>query len=335
MPLKNLVNRVVSELEEAAEEIIDRLQGDEEPSGEKPEPVHRKVLSIVFNPRVPSAKERRLNAVLGWNDPVALETDYITDLREVSYGYANYDVVERLEVDAFPVKIDGFAYTADSFVSAWKAGRGFHEPDAVDYHRILRDFDIINRVNAGQIDEVWLWGFPYAGYYESIMAGPGAFWCNAPPLKKTDSARRRFVIMGYNYQRGVGEMLENMGHRAESILRQVWRGKKGDDNLWERFARYDQTHPGRAEVGIMHFAPNSVRDYDWGNRTVVQSSCDDWLSFPHLTGRQQPVDCRDWGEGDTRLHHLWWYRRLPHVTGRTRGVLNNWWAYIIDPNRVR
>ena len=68
---------------------------------------------------------------------------------------------------------------------------------------------------------MWLWGFPYAGYYESIMAGPGAFWCNAPALKETGQAQRRFIIMGYNYQRGVGEMLENLGHRAESLY-PVW-----------------------------------------------------------------------------------------------------------------
>ena len=36
-------------------------------------------------------------------------------------------------------------------------------------------------------------------------------------------------------------------------------------NLWKVFSRYDQIAPGQAEVGMMHWAPNSVRDYDWGN----------------------------------------------------------------------
>ena len=245
-------------------------------------------------------------------------------------------MVEHIDVDGMPTKADGFTYEPDEFLQLLEARKsGFHQPDGVDYHKILRDFDIIAQVNSGRIDEVWLWGFPYAGYYESIMGGPGAFWCNAPPLKKTDHARRRFIMMGYNYQRGVGEMLENLGHRAESIMRQVFRDRRGDANLWERFARYDQTHPGRAEVGIMHFAPNSVRDYDWGNKTPRAQRCDDWLNFPDLTGDQRTVDCRDWGDGDTRLHHLWWYRRLPHVSGSSGGISYNWWKYIIDANEVR
>jgi hypothetical protein len=37
-------------------------------------------------------------------------------------------------------------------------------------------------VARGEIDEIWLFGGPYFGFYESRMAGPGAFWCNAPPL---------------------------------------------------------------------------------------------------------------------------------------------------------
>ena len=35
------------------------------------------------------------------------------------------------------------------------------------------------------------------------------------PSKIQMHRTRRFVIMGFSYERGVGEMLENMGHRAE------------------------------------------------------------------------------------------------------------------------
>jgi hypothetical protein len=217
----------------------------------------------------------------------------------------------------------------------WKAKKGFHQPDAVDYLRLVREFNMIERVNSGEIDEVWLFGFPYAGYYESHMGGPGAFWCNSPALKGTEHADRRFIIMGYNYERGVGEMLENLGHRAESIMRHVYRNYKGrHENLWEKFAQYDQTHPGKAEVGIMHFAPNSTRDYEWGNKTQVLSRCDNWLKFPDLSAPPRMVDCSDWGHGEIRKHHKWWFERLPHITGSANGIGYNWWEYIIDPNTV-
>ncbi|HUM69867.1 MAG TPA: hypothetical protein PLK31_13600, partial [Chloroflexota bacterium] len=204
------------------------------------------------------------------------------------------------------------------------------QPDAVDYGRILSEFHIIDRINNDQIDEVWLFGFPYAGYYESIMVGPGAYWCNAPPLENR-SANRRFVIMGFNYERGVGEMLENLGHRTESIMQHVYRGLRGQANLWERFTRHHKTHPGQAECGNVHFAPNSERDYDWGNLRSVPSRCDAWLHFPDLSSAPRLVNCREWGNGDIRQHHLWWMRHLPHVAGVTDGVSHNWWEYIIRP----
>jgi hypothetical protein len=177
-------------------------------------------------------------------------------------------------------------------------------------------------------------GFPYCGYYESTMGGPDAFWCNAPALGRTDQAGRRFVIMGFNYERGVGEMLEDLGHRAESIMKRVYNGRDGEANLWERFIRHDRTHPGRSECGNVHFAPNSDRDYDWGNRRQVLSYCDTWLKFPDLRGDPTLVDCRNWGNGDIRAHHRWWMERFPYRQGTLDEISMNWWDYIVDPNLV-
>jgi hypothetical protein len=140
--------------------------------------------------------------------------------------------------------------------------------------------------------------------------------------------------MGFNYERGVGEMLENLGHRAESILSRVFQRTIDEENLWERFNRYDLSYPGHAEVGTVHFSPNSERDYDWGNRRYVLSNCDDWYNFPNFEGEVRRVNCQEWGGGNTRLHHLWWFRHFPHLDGSSRGILHNWWEYVLDPNQV-
>ncbi len=129
-------------------------------------------------------------------------------------------------------------------------------------------------------------------------------------------------------------MLEDLGHRVESIMAHVYRAHAGERNVWERFTRYELTSPGRASCGNVHFAPNSVQDYDWGNLRPVLSDCDDWLSYPDLTGERRRVTCRDWGNGDMRLHHLWWFERIPHADGETDDVSNNWWRYIANPNAV-
>ncbi|MDW8328245.1 MAG: hypothetical protein RMK99_16915 [Anaerolineales bacterium] len=298
-----------------------------------PQPLHSKVLLLIYNPRFPLEGNCKLSEVMRWNDPDVLAQQYIADVRECSYGLANFEIVERIEVDGFPVKADGFAYTPEDYLRCWRARAGFHQPDAVDYHRLLDEFAIVPRINSGAVDEVWLFGFPYAGYYESIMVGPGAVWCNAPPLARSD-AKRRFIIMGFNYERGVGEMLESLGHRAESVLGYVYRHTHGEANLWERFTRYDKTHPGRAECGNVHFAPNSERDYDWGNPRFVVSRCHAWLNFPDLDATARRVNCAEWGGGDIRLHHLWWLRHFPHVDGASDGVDWNWWRYVIAPDQI-
>jgi hypothetical protein len=293
-----------------------------------------RVLSIIHNPIVDPGRGTKLSQVLGWHDPDTLAEQYTRDVRQASHGCVDYRVAERIEVDEFPIKADGFRYDAAAYLRCWRERRGFHQPDLVDYLALIRQFGVIERIEAGHVDEVWLFAFPYAGYYESTMCGRGAFWCNSPPVAGTEHCARRFAIMGFNVERDVGCMLENLGHRAESMMSKVYEGRRGETNLWEHFARYDRIAPGRASVGNLHFAPNSQRDYDWGNPRRVSSDCDDWLNFPNLTGARREVNCRDWGNGDMRRHHLWWFERVPHAEGETNGVRHNWWPYVVDPNLV-
>jgi broad specificity phosphatase PhoE len=299
-----------------------------------PEPLHRKVLMISHNPVLKTEGGKTLRDYFNWYDPDDLADACVDDMRWSTYGYADYEIVERIVVDGYPVKRDGFRYTEASYLNAWRT-RQFHPADGVDYLKLVEEFDMIPRIDRGEIDEIWLFGHPYGGYYESIMGGPGAFFCNAPALAGTEHAKRRFVIMGFNFERGVGEMLEDFGHRAESILHHLYENEP-KDNLWTRFYKCGKDYPGEVtECGNVHFSPNSVRDYDWGNRTVVMSRCDNWYNYPDLRGEPRPVDCSEWGDGQIRLHHLWWFRHFPHITGTAaNGFAHNWWQYIIDPNTV-
>ncbi len=297
-----------------------------------PTPITRRVFVIVHNPRLPSEGDRPLTAVFGWRSPAELTRRFIEDVAEVSHGLARFEVVAQQEVDAFLVKQDGFQYTPQSYLDAMRRRTAFHQPDAVDYDRFLDEFDLVGRVNRDEIDEVWSIGYPYAGFFESRMVGPGAVFCNAPPLERRD-ARRRFVVMGFNYERGVGEMLESLGHRAESLLAHAYRRTTGEANLWERFTRYDKTHPGRSECGNVHFAPNSERDYDWGNPRLVVSGCHAWRNFPDLAATRRKVYCNEWGGGDIRQHHRWWFEHFPHVEGSADGVSFNWWEYVMHVDR--
>ena len=304
-------------------------------SNESPEPIILKTLAIVYDPIVDKASGKKLSESMHWNNVADLMNGYISDIHQVSGGLVQHQITERIDVDAFPAKVDGYVYDAQTFLNVLRGTSKPYMPQEADYYAIIKRFDILQRVANHEVDEVWVFNFPHAGFYESIMGGPGAFWCNAPPLLHTEASQRRFVIMGFSYERGVGEMLENMGHRVESIMEKTFEKIKGKDNFWHRFTRYEKTHPGRAALGNVHFAPNSDRDYDWGNQSMVISECDDWsYNFPDFKGVSRKVTASDWGNGDTREHHKWWLSHLPKIKGQKNGIHHNWWQYIMNPNNV-
>lgn len=298
-------------------------------------PINLRVSMIVHDPIIAAAGRAPLHQVMNWNDPDLLVAQYCHDLIACSGGIANYTVVESVVVDGYPIKADGFRYNAASYLACWRQQRAFHQPDAVDYGALLAAFDIVGKIERNEIDEVWLFGFPYSGYYESHMVGAGAFWCNSPPATYGADCKRRFVVMGFNYERGVECMLENFGHRVESIMHYVYHAHGGERNHWQRFTRYDRANPGRAECGNVHFAPSSDADYDWGNRRLVLSHADSWYAYPDLSAPPRPMSCDEWGDGDMRAHHIWWLNHLPRAQGSLDGVSNNWWQYVLDPNWVQ
>ena len=302
---------------------------------EAPEVTVLKTLVIVYDPVVDPARGTTLSKFMPWNRVEDLAKGFMTDILQLSGGLARYQIIQRIDVDGFPAKVNGYQYDAQTYLNVLRGVTPPYMPQEANYYAIIERFNILPAIARNDIDEVWIFNFPHAGFYESIMAGPGAFWCNAPPLRNTEAARRRFVIMGFSYERGVGEMLENMGHRAESIMEKTFERVIGE-NLWKRFIRYQNTAPGKAAVGNIHFAPNSQKDYDWNNLMPVVSECDDWLNnFPNFKGVTRTVTSAEWGSGDIREHHRWWFRHIPKVAGRKNGIHNNWWQYIMNPNHVR
>jgi hypothetical protein len=296
--------------------------------------VSPRVLVIVIDPIIDPVTGEKLTQHMKWSRPEDLISGFIADVLETSGGLAHYQIVQRINVNEFPVKTDGFHYTPQAYLSVLKGSTPAHQPDTLNYQDFLDRYKILQLVSANQIDEVWAFGFPYAGFYESTMGGFGAFFCNSDPLKNTSSCHRRFVLMGFSNERGVGEMLHSFGHRVESIMQQVYLRATGSANLWQRFTRYDKTSPGQAEIGTIHFPPNGQKDYDYTNTHIVPSHCDDWYNFPNFKGTVKQVNNTEWGGGDIRVFTKWWLKHLPKVGGRTNGIANNWWQYILDPNRV-
>ncbi len=312
--------------------------------------VTARVLLVIYDPVMDPTSGVKLSEFMHWQRPDDLVNAYIQDIQETSGGMARYQVVQRVELNEFPAKTDGYRYDPQAYLDVLKNVQPPHKPEGADYQAILTGLNVLPRIAKREIDEVWLFAFPQAGFYESSMGGAGAFWCNSQPMTWSSGCSRRFIVMGFSYERGVGEMLESFGHRAESLISKVfncqdfvaWAYKQGRApatvgstlNLFQQFISFDQIAPGKAGLGTIHYAPNSDRDYDWNNPRHVPSNCYDWYNFPNFKNDVRQVNADEWGNGDIRAHHKWWLKHLPKMAGRKGGVANNWWQYMMDPNLV-
>jgi hypothetical protein len=321
-------------------------------TNEPPQICSPKVLLVIYNPTMEPTTGKKLVEYMNWSRPDDLVGAFIGDILQASNGLVRYQIAKRIELDEFPPLADGFSYTPEVYIEVMRHGAAPHNPTGIDYNTLLNRLNIVQGIADRTYDEVWVMGYPYAGLYESTMGGAGAFWCNGPVLANTATCPRRFVIMGFSYERQVGEMLHSYDHRCESILAKVFNSQDflawayrpgrtpatiGADqklNYFQRFVLFDQIAPGRAAVGLVHFPPNGVKDYDVGNPNPVNSECYDWLKFPTFHGDVRMISFTEWGGGDERHYQLWWLKHLPKVAGRQNGIHNNWWQYLANPNNV-
>lgn len=300
-----------------------------------------KLLVVNYDPVLTNHGGARLSRHLKWNNPRPMTTNLIRYIRESSGGFADYKLMEWIDVDAFPLKRDGFRYNEQTFLEMRKDKKKAHQPDSVSYAAIFKELNLVERVKRENIGEVWVWGAPYFGTDEYAMKIPGDrvfYGTDNPwfyrPYDIPDCGRTVWV-MGFNYEVGEDNALHSYGHRCEGILaltvgRGIWNDKAGETNAWSRFTRQAEKFPNDAQVGNVHGGPNAKGGYDYGQTNMVMSGADDWFNYPRLTGAKQPVNCDTWG----KPHHLnfqrWWLNHLPKNAGVTGGFYNNWWRYVVD-----
>ncbi len=310
-------------------------------AGPKPSPDQgtvRNVFLLVFDPVVPGTKGGlTLHQYFNWNDPYALADDYRSWVASTTANAYQYQIVSSQEVDAIPVKADGYQYDVWTYIDCINGVPGAcHHPDPVDYGAIIDDHDLCEALNSGQVDEVWMFGGPYFGFWESTLAGPDAYWYNSPPVAGTSCAAL-LPIMGYNYERDLDSVVHNLGHRFESTMVRVYGSWQANlDHNWNRFALVDDAFTFSG-CGSTHFPPNGESDYDYGSTTTVDTFCGDFVNYPDLSPPAtvlQPIDCTAWG-CDELGYLSWWFSRVPRFAGvGPDGKYNDWWRYIIDPNAV-
>ena len=289
-----------------------------------------RVLIVIFNPIIEAQGNQRLVELMGWSDPDSLSQEYAQALHESSAGYVEYQVVGRIEIDGYPAKDNGHVFTDEEYLECLTPSHGLNCARIMDYLGFLESYGICSFANERKVTELWLWGGPWFGYWEAVQAGRDPISTNGPPILGT-TCKRTLDIMGFNYERGLAEMLEDFAHRAEGDMEHVYGHRLPDETTpWNRFTLLDRDVPGRGGCGTAHLAVNAApgAEYDRENPTTVPSSCPDFLNYPDLTGTFVDINCSAWG--CTTVGYLeWWLHHIPRTTGRTDGKLNNWWAYIV------
>lgn len=327
-----------------------RVERDFRP--QKVQPMTVKVALLLQDPVLPSGK--RIHEEFGWRDPRRLADRLVVHFREVSDSVVNFEFVQIIDASILFTRFYGGFLDVPTYVRllkepGWSTLRAAERAGQVwfDYREMVKYYRFDEKRNNGSIDEVWVFGGPFMGMYESQLMGPKAFWWNSPPIRDGTALTKLLSVMGLNYERGVDMALHSFGHRVESALAHAyfeatglkWDSKRSNPTPWDLFTRIDKDMPGQAHVGNIHFPPNGVRDYDYGNTRMVTSYAENWYRYPYLFDQSRQVNVSTWAytgrdplsEWDDHLGYLrWWYSHLPRYVGVTDGVLNNWWHYAID-----
>lgn len=176
-----------------------------------------------------------------------------------------------------------------------KSDKGFRP----DYRKVLNDVNICDYVDNKGVSQVWIWGYHTKDVEidESNMSmgtDSKAYWnhgdygdiSNSEQANDLPTCKKTYVLYNYNYSRSVGEGLEDHGHQIEVMLRFI------DYNLfWNNFVKPNADTNGISHCGWMHIPPNVQQghDYDWVNKTSVQSDCEDWK--PEEGGQTKDINC--------------------------------------------
>lgn len=301
---------------------------------------HAKVVVVIYNPVLESESGKPIIEHLKANDPVEYSHILANVIREASWGYINYEIVDIITVDGYPQKVDGFRYTDESFMEVRKTQKW--QPSSSSYRKIFEENNLLERFKREGITEMWLWGA--SGMHFDEFAGyiPNRYARFAPtdnpwfyrPYDIPEELDRTTWVMGFNYEVGADNMVHSYTHRVESMAALamadgVWE-TFGQRDPWNVFSWLEMDHAGTpSQVGNCHVPPNGQSGYDYNNKRRVLSWADNWARYPDLRGEARLISSTEWGNSHFG-YQKWILEHVPKTAGHTKYGYNNWWVYIAN-----
>ncbi len=315
------------------------------------QPIKVKVLVLDYDPRIPQRGNARMNAAFGLKDPHEFAAAHAEAIERTSGGAVDFEIVGHRTIDAFPPLEGGGRYTPGLYTAVREA-RAKPLTAMMDYPRLLKENGVPALVDAGKVDEVWLFAGPDVNNWEWAMAGKGAFYINGGVYGYDRvPSERPFAVGGFNTLMFGGVLLHGNGHRVEATMTRAYGGWNlaNPRTNWDLFGANVAQSPGlagRAGVGSVHWPANAAADYDYYDARVVPSYADEFLDYPDPIDLRntRPVNNQTWRRYDvTPLHPIqddqngymeWWYSRIPRAAGTNAdGKPNNWWKLVYAFNQ--
>ncbi len=299
-----------------------------------------RVVVVIYNPVLKSQGGKTLVEYLKANDPREYSRILVNVIRDASWGYINYNIVDIIEVDGFTKKVDGFRYTEETFLDA--RAKQQWQPSTTSYRAVLEENGLMERIKKEHITEVWLWGASGMHWDEFAFYMPNRYARFAPtdnpwfyrPYDIPEEIGHTFWVMGFNYEVGSDNMIHSYSHRVESMAalamaEGIW-DTKGKRDPWNVFSWLELDHPGKPSmVGNCHVPPNGQGGYDYNNKRTVPSWSDNWARYPDIRGEAREVRSEEWCYNQDG-YQRWWLSALPKFPGYTKYGYNNWWVYIAN-----
>lgn len=299
-----------------------------------------KVIVLIYNPRLPKHENKTLTEYFKWNDAVEYSHILADVVRQASWGYINYEIVDVIETARFPKRLDGTRYDEETYLEAKRTNNWF--PITSSYRGFFEENGLLQRCKREGITELWVWGAPGMHFDEFAMYIPNRYARFGPtdnpwlyrPYDIPPEIGHTMWVMGFNYEVGADNMIHSYAHRIESMAALsmadgIWDPKTLRDP-WNAFSWLEMDTPGTPSmVGNCHVPPNGQSGYDYNNKRRTLSWADGWRNYPDVRAKPRVLGAAEWGNSHFG-YMKWLLERVPKFPGATRYGYNNWWVMIAN-----
>ncbi|HOU89931.1 MAG TPA: carboxypeptidase-like regulatory domain-containing protein [Polyangiaceae bacterium] len=310
-------------------------------SGGCASPAHQpRVLALIFDPFITGVRSERLSVARDWHDPATLAEGLARAVTAATNGRVRPRLVEKRVLASFPVKVGGIQYSESEYLDCVDHQRGCITADTADYASLLRTQRICSTAREGDLDEVWMFGGPYFGFWDAQLVGRPPIPWGVPPIED-DWCPRLVPVSGYSYEVGLDAALLTLMRRVELAMAEAYGGWEQNraESAFEQFALVAAQSPdfGYSGCGSATFAPNGAGAWDFGSSAPASSHCDAFYEYPllgDLAAARQVVTCSAWG-CDGQGYARYWLGHLPRADGDAPdGKHADWWRYVLSPQEL-